>query len=200
MGKLEIREPTQKRSIEKKNKIIESGFDLICKKGFHNTNTAEIAKAAGVSTGIVYQYFKDKRDIFMYGIEQYAKNLMFPINQISLKKIDKKNIYNEIESVIDDLVKFHASTKSSHEEIIAIQHSDQEVDEIFHRYELEASTNFASFLLDNNISSKNINEKSHFILSMMDDFCHEVVYHRHYNLDYSVMKSLVINTIVNLLD
>ena len=200
MGKLEIREPTQKRSIEKKNKIIESGFDLICKKGFHNTNTAEIAKAAGVSTGIVYQYFKDKRDIFMYGIEQYAKNLMFPINQISLKKIDKKNIYNEIENVIDDLVKFHASTKSSHEEIIAIQHSDQEVDEIFHRYELEASTNFASFLLDNNISSKNINEKSHFILSMMDDFCHEVVYHRHDNLDYSVMKSLVINTIINLLD
>jgi len=200
MGKLEIREPTQKRSIEKKNKIIESGFELICKKGFHNTNTAEIAKAAGVSTGIVYQYFKDKRDIFMYGIEQYAKNLMFPINQISLKKIDKKNIYNEIESVIDDLVKFHASTKSSHEEIIAIQHSDQEVNEIFHRYELEASTNFANFLVDNNIGSKDINEKSHFILSIMDDFCHEVVYHRHDNLNYDVMKDLVIKTIVNLLD
>ena len=51
-----IREPIQKRSIEKKEKIIEAGFDLICEKGYYNTNTAEIAKAAGVSTGIVYQY------------------------------------------------------------------------------------------------------------------------------------------------
>lgn len=200
MSKLEIREPTQKRSIEKKNRIIESGFELICKKGFHNTNTVEIAKAAGVSTGIVYQYFEDKRDIFIHGIEQYAKNLMFPINQVSLKKIDKKNIYNEIETVIDDLVKFHASTRSSHEEIIAIQHSDHEVDKIFHKYELEASTNFANFLQENNISSKNINEKAHLILSIMDNYCHEVVYHHHDNLDKDVMKALVINTVINILN
>ena len=200
MGKSEIREPTQKRSIEKKNKIIESGFELICKKGFYNTNTAEIAKVAGVSTGIVYQYFKDKRDIFMQGIEQYAKNLMFRINQISLRKIDKKNIYNELNDVIDDLVSFHASTKSSHEEIIAIQHSDEEVDRIFQKYELEASTNFANFLLENGISSKNINEKSHLILSMIDDYCHEVVYHHHHNLNYDVMKELVIKNIIYLIN
>ena len=40
----EIRIPTQKRSIEKRNKIIEKGFELICEKGYYNTNTAEIAK------------------------------------------------------------------------------------------------------------------------------------------------------------
>ena len=59
MSEYEIRKPIQKRSIEKKGKIIESGFELICEKGYYNTNTAEIAKNAGVSTGIVYQYFKD---------------------------------------------------------------------------------------------------------------------------------------------
>ena len=61
----DIREPKQKRAIEKKEKIIKAGFDLICQNGYHNTNTAEIAKRAGVSTGIVYQYFKDKYDIFI---------------------------------------------------------------------------------------------------------------------------------------
>ena len=53
-----IREPRQKRAIEKKNKIIEAGFQLICQNGYYNTNTKEIALEAGVSTGIVYQYFK----------------------------------------------------------------------------------------------------------------------------------------------
>mgnify|MGYP002970216084 CR=1 FL=1 len=46
MNEYEIRKPIQKRSIEKKEKIIQSGFELICKKGYYNTNTAEIAKAA----------------------------------------------------------------------------------------------------------------------------------------------------------
>ena len=52
MSENEIREPIQKRSIEKKEKIIQAGFELICDKGYYNTNTAEIAKSAGVSTGI----------------------------------------------------------------------------------------------------------------------------------------------------
>ena len=69
MSEYEIRKPIQKRSIEKKGKIIESGFELICEKGYYNTNTAEIAKNAGVSTGIVYQYFKDKHDIFIEALK-----------------------------------------------------------------------------------------------------------------------------------
>ena len=51
----EIRIPTQKRSIKKRNKIIEKGFELICEKGYYNTTTPEIAESAGVSTGIIYQ-------------------------------------------------------------------------------------------------------------------------------------------------
>lgn len=41
-------------SLEKKEEIIKAGFDLMCKKGYYNTNTVEIAKFAGASTGIVY--------------------------------------------------------------------------------------------------------------------------------------------------
>ena len=53
MSSNEIREPIQKRSIEKKEKIIEAGFELICKKGYYNTNTAEIAKSAAQSKKIL---------------------------------------------------------------------------------------------------------------------------------------------------
>ena len=79
MNENEIREPIQKRSIEKKERIIKCGFDLICEKGYYNTNTAEIAKKANVSTGIVYQYFKDKHDILIAGIEKYASHIFYPM-------------------------------------------------------------------------------------------------------------------------
>ena len=52
--KNEVRQPRQERSIEKKNKIIEAGYQLFSEVGYYGTNTAEIAKRAGVSTGIVY--------------------------------------------------------------------------------------------------------------------------------------------------
>ena len=38
----DTRMPTQKRSIEKRNKIIKCGFELMCEKGYYNTNTTEI--------------------------------------------------------------------------------------------------------------------------------------------------------------
>ena len=75
----EIRVPRQKRSIEKKEKIIDAGWKLISKNGYYNTNTAEIAKEADVSTGIVYQYFKDKHDILIAGINKYGDDIFFPM-------------------------------------------------------------------------------------------------------------------------
>ena len=61
----EIRIPTQKRSIEKRNRIIQKSFELICEKGYYNTTIPDIAKYSEVSIGIIYQYFNDKKDIFI---------------------------------------------------------------------------------------------------------------------------------------
>ena len=90
MSENEVRNPVQKRSIEKKNKIIEAGFNLICEKGYYNTNTAEIAKAAGVSTGIVYNYFNDKHDILIEGIKQLGASIFYPMLNMSQKELAKK--------------------------------------------------------------------------------------------------------------
>ena len=72
-----IREPIKKSSIEKKERIIKKGFELMCEKGYHNVNTVDIAKYSNVSTGIIYQYFNDKKDIFVKGVKDYANNIMF---------------------------------------------------------------------------------------------------------------------------
>ena len=109
----EIREPIQKRSIEKKEKIIKAGFELICEKGYYNTNTAEIAKAAGVSTGIIYQYFKDKHDILVEGIKRYASEIFYPmLNVTSNIKIDKNNLDTILRNMINTFIENHKFHKS----------------------------------------------------------------------------------------
>ncbi len=67
--------PVQRRSIERKQKILSSGFKLFCEHGYYKTNTIEIAKHAGVSTGAVYSYFKDKREIYIAAFDSYLEEI-----------------------------------------------------------------------------------------------------------------------------
>ena len=71
----DTRVPIQKRSIEKKQKILDAGFALFCEKGYYRTNTTEIAKCAGVSTGALYSYFKDKREVYIAALDSYLDRL-----------------------------------------------------------------------------------------------------------------------------
>ncbi len=199
MGNSEIREPIQKRSIEKKEKIIKYGFDLICEKGYHNTNTAEIAKSAGVSTGIIYQYFNDKRDIFLQGIQSYSKSLLFPINEISISNSNSNTLEEDLINVINNSIKNHKLSESAHEEIYALQHSDPDVAKIFFEQEIEATNTLISVLESKNIKTDNIKEKAHLIISMIDNLCHEIVYHKHKDMNYDIMKDIVVKSIIILL-
>ena len=88
--KNEVRQPQQERSIEKKNKIIEAGYQLFSEVGYYGTNTVEIAKRAGVSTGIVYGYFQDKRDILICVLEIYINKVFAPYFKLFDKIVHHK--------------------------------------------------------------------------------------------------------------
>lgn len=196
----EIREPIQKRSIEKKEKIIKAGFELICEKGYYNTNTAEIAKVAGVSTGIVYQYFKDKHDILVEGIKKYASDIFYPMLNITTNtKIDKNNVEEILRDMINTFIENHKLSQIAHEEIMAMTHSDKEIAELFQENEMNMTKNISNILSKNGFNAKNLDEKVHIAIHLIDDLCHEIVYHKHKDLDYNIMIDLVIDSILNLI-
>ena len=203
MGNAEIREPIQKRSIEKKEKIIHAGFELICEKGYYNTNTAEIAKRAEVSTGIVYQYFKDKHDILIEGIRQYSDSIFFPmleLNDTDLRfDINSVNFSNLIRKMIDKFIKNHRLSKTAHEEITAMTHSDAEIAEIFHDSEMKMTRKITNILINSGFSSENLSEKVHVSISMIDNLCHEIVYHKHKELNYNKMIDIVVFSVSDIL-
>lgn len=199
MGNNEIRQPIQKRSIEKKEKIIKSGFELICDKGYYNTNTAEIAKAAGVSTGIVYQYFKDKHDILIAGLKMYSDSVFFPIFAIPDEKFDRLDLKNILQKMINNFIENHKLSQTAHEEITSMVHSDKEVSKLFYEAEIRITEKITELLIKNNISTNNLKEKVHISLHLIDDLCHEIIYHKHINMDYDKMINIVIETIIYIL-
>lgn len=196
----DTRMPTQKRSIEKRNRIIEKGFELMCESGYYNTTTANIAEYASVSTGIIYQYFNDKKDIFIEGVKNYSYKIMYPmIHTLENEEISYSNLKHVITNMIDNFINSHTISKKAHQELMAMSHLDEDISDIFNNSELAATEKIVNLLRKNNITPKNLEEKVHIILGIIDNFCHEVVYHKHDRLNYDKMKNEVINIIINIL-
>ena len=199
MSESEIREPKQTRSIETKERIIESGFELICNDGYYNTNTSKIAKKAGVSTGIVYQYFKDKKDILMAGLQKYADDIFHPMLHMSKINFTKNDISSLMKNMIKKYISSHKLSSVAHEEIMAMAHSDKDIANFFYEREIEMTKIISSSLIENGFKVNNIDEKVHIIMGLVDNLCHEIVYHKHEELDYDVMTDVVIQEVVNIL-
>lgn len=192
----ETRIPTQKRSIEKRNKIIEKGFELICEQGYHNISTPDIAKAANVSTGIIYQYFNDKKDIFIEGVKNYSQDIMYPmIDLLDENNLTNISIEDMINNLIDSFVNNHTISKKAHEELMAMTHLDEDVAAIFKESEFKLTSKIEQKLIENNIILENARERIHLIIGIVENLCHEIVYHKHDEINYDIMKKEVINMI-----
>ena len=193
-----IREPKQQRAIEKKEKIIEAGFNLICKNGYYNTNTAEIAKEAGVSTGILYQYFKDKYDILIEGLEKYGNSIFFPILKTTDIKFDKKDFEKLLRQMINHYINNHKVSNIAHEEIMAMVHLDKRVADYYYKRELEMTNTLKNILVNNNYKDDYLDEKVHIMMGLIDNLCHEIIYHKHSGMNYDTMTDLIVDSIKNL--
>jgi len=57
----------------RRNQILDAAARMFAEKGFHRTTTKEIAQAAGVSEGTIYNYFANKGDLVIGIITRLAK-------------------------------------------------------------------------------------------------------------------------------
>ncbi len=201
----ETRIPKSGKAVAKRDRIIEKGFELMCEKGFYKTTTPEIAKAADVSTGIIYQYFNDKREIFMEGLKQFSNSVLFPMMDIldaaaeNNPRIDLGDIEKILDRLMTLIVQNHRLTQKAHEELEMMAHADEEIGEIFKSSEFAMTKKIVAFLETNNIILENPMEKIHIIYGLVENYCHETVYHRHAEINNEVMRSEVIMIIKNIL-
>ena len=198
--KIEVRQPRQERSIEKKNKIIKAGYELFSEVGYYGTNTAEIAKRAGVSTGIVYGYFQDKRDILISVLEIYLENVFSPFFKLFDKLTPPIDFKMLVPTIIDQAIKAHKNNRKIHEALHSMASSDEAVGAQFIALEDSITLKIAEKFKKLNVVIENANEKIHFALGIIQDFSHEYVFDKHEYIDYDVMREMVVKTIINLFD
>lgn len=191
--------PQQARSIEKRNKIIKAGFQLFTEKGYYNTNTAEIAKQAGVSTGILYRYFADKKAIYLEAYQTCYKNFYNTLlEQLQLLK-NNFDLREFLSYCIEYIISSHTSTRSVHEEFEAMSHYDADVSKIFQAIKEQAISEIASSLATLQFSTFHAHEKIHLIIDLIESYCHDIVYNKEKCKDYSYLKNIIIDACIFIL-
>ena len=193
-----VRQPQQERAIEKKNKIINAGYELFSEVGYYGTNTAEIAKRAGVSTGIVYGYFSDKRDILICVLEIYLNKVIEPLLKMFNKLTAPLSFKEVVPKVIEEVIKIHKRNNKIHEALHSLSGSDEAVNAKFIELEDQLTLKISDVLVGLGLNPENIHEKVHFAMGILQDFAHEYVYDKHDYIDYFVMREMVGNTIINI--
>jgi AcrR family transcriptional regulator len=64
----------ERRAAERRSLILDSAARLFADKGFHRTTTKDIAEAADVSEGTLYNYFESKDDLLMAIMERLVES------------------------------------------------------------------------------------------------------------------------------
>ncbi len=81
---------------EKQEKILEAALMLFAKEGYHATSTSKVAKAAGVSEGLIFRHFGNKEGllqaILTLGEEKFREIIVDIVMEPDPKQVIRKTI------------------------------------------------------------------------------------------------------------
>jgi len=175
----DIREPKKVTSIDKKNRIIIAGLKLFGEVGYYNTNTAEIAKEAGVSTGIVYNYFMDKKDILMYAIKIYYNNIYNDfINALESSK-DQCDIQNYKKGDIFKIllpvaIESHSKNINVQKSMIGMCYLDSDVNKVYNDCLNKMVKEICDLATTYTVKIDHLEQKALISYHMVEDLCYEI--------------------------
>ena len=194
-----IREPQQDRAVKKKEAIINAAYDVFSKVGYYNTNTADIAKMANVSTGIVYSYFKDKKDILFYVIKIYIEDVTKPLDEFINNLTSPVDINKLADDTINLVISIHKKNANLHNILHSLADTQEDINEEFMGLEDRVTKTSSAKLKEVGLDIPNITEKVHIAMNLVQSFAHEYLYDKHGYIDYEAMKQNVKNCLVALL-
>ena len=85
-----------------RKKILNAALEVFAKKGYHSASVGSIAKTAGISQGLMYNYFKSKEELLnelMFGIMENLLEEFLPVK--NGEKVTRKTITNMINISVD---------------------------------------------------------------------------------------------------
>ncbi|MCR5213620.1 MAG: TetR/AcrR family transcriptional regulator [Eubacterium sp.] len=161
------KELIQKRAVETREKLLVSALDLYTKKGYHSSTVDEIARNAGLSTGIAYRYFKNKKELLM-------ETLVYTFSNIKdIAGVSEGDLIGEnLEQALKVFEKLHVDYKDFHEELEGLRHSDSDVKMLYNSFMDRAMKELHESLPDEIKAKPHSWENLNIAVGLMENYCH----------------------------
>lgn len=186
MEQKSVRIPNQKRSIEKKEKIIKAAYEIFNTRGYFQTNTAEIAAAAGVSTGSVYAYFMDKKDILLICLQMFGDELTRKICTAISETItsDSRNVAKKVLGIF---VETHYAKKLFHDEVMSLIYRDEDVKIAFLGIEKSMMAAIAAELSKAGKTFRHEREQTYLLFTLVQGIESQLAYEQSSDIDKNIL-------------
>lgn len=185
----DVRIPRQKRSIEKKQRIIKVAHQLFDKNGYYATNTTMIAKQAGLSVCSIYSYFQDKKDIMLACLQDNSEEINRRIcEQISKLAVDR-DIFSIAQGVYRVFIESHKFSKRYHDDVMSLKYTDENIRSYFVNERRYFAQTTVGQLKKCGVVFKHEKEQTFLIYSLFESLEDEIIY----NADTDVDKEIVVD-------
>jgi AcrR family transcriptional regulator len=160
-SKDKTRTPSQQRSMETRDKLIVAALELFSEKGFHATNSKQIAARAGVATGSFYAYFNDKKELFAEVFKYYCSLIEAKLctdeeckddicsegwNQVYNEISNCDNIRDKLRVILANLMDSHENYKGFQREVAMMRLLDPELKILIDEFEKKDLANMIALV------------------------------------------------------
>lgn len=108
---------------QSRQKIRETALELFSRQGYHSTSISQIAKAAGVSKGLLYNYFHSKDDLLQKLVEE---EVMEGEAALDMALQSSLSPYQQLELLIEETIRI-VQTDVRHWKLITTLSMQEEV-------------------------------------------------------------------------
>ena len=186
--------PVQARSQKTRDNILKAALAMYEKKGYHKTTVDDIAAEAGVSTGIAYRYFRNKKDILLSVISYGAEHISRIADTDDTGFLEAvTDIRRYLEALLKAFELFHLKYRDIHEELEGLRHTDADVRKLYSEITEEKMKNTTAKLAGLLHDDKNIRERAYAAIGIMEQHCHMMMNNELYGLNADIMRELTVN-------
>jgi AcrR family transcriptional regulator len=121
VGRPARRAPKQRRAVQTVDAVLEAVVRVLKADGVEGVTTNRIAEVAGVSIGSVYQYFPDKRAIFVALHDRHVERIGRVIDATLVERASS-SLEEFVRALIGALVDAHMADPELHEAMATVPH------------------------------------------------------------------------------